>query len=134
MLYYPFQIPEPTLINCYSEDICNYDPTRLELKVNPIREPIPQWGQWDLNPAGKWVQSHYFIKYSQEYHIMLLTSIQFQFATLAVQSSTQRLQLTWFLHCLSMNEGIMWNVSCFWQENQAIIGSIFARLVMTSQK
>jgi hypothetical protein len=19
-----------------------------------------EWGQWDLNPAGKWVQLHYF--------------------------------------------------------------------------
>jgi hypothetical protein len=25
--------------------------------VNPIKEPISQWGQWDLNIAGKWVQS-----------------------------------------------------------------------------
>jgi hypothetical protein len=22
-------------------------------------EPRIQWGQWDLNPAGKWVQLHY---------------------------------------------------------------------------
>ena len=45
-------------------------------RMNPIRELISQWGQWDLNPSIKWDQLIFFIVNLLDYQYNPLYQIQ----------------------------------------------------------